>query len=193
MDIFTIILLSIGLAMDCFAVSVAKASANAKPLWGGIFFMAVMFGLFQGGMPLIGYCVGYEFIDAIKDYDHWIAMIILTLIGGKMILDDLRGKEEGAEKSKSPYRVATVLFLSVATSIDALATGLVFLGYPESLVKGVTIIGLGSFIFSIIGSLLGNYLGSKFKFRYGLFGGIILIAIGIKIVVEDLGQSAMFF
>ena len=193
MDIYTIILLSVGLAMDCFAVSVAKASANAKPLWGGIFFMAVMFGLFQGGMPLIGYCVGYEFIDAIKDYDHWIAMIILTLIGGKMILDNLRGKEEDVEESKSPYRVATVLLLSVATSIDALATGLVFLGYPESLVKGVTIIGLGSFIFSIIGSLLGTYLGSKFKFRYGLFGGIILIAIGIKIVVEDLGQSAMFF
>lgn len=193
MDILTIIFLSIGLAMDCFAVSVAKAGTNAKPLWGGIFFMAVMFGLFQGGMPLIGYYVGYEFIDAIKDYDHWIALIILTLIGGKMILDDLRGKDEGSEVSGSPYGVITVLLLSVATSIDALASGLVFLGYPESLFIGVAIIGIGSLIFSIVGSLLGTYLGSKFKFRYGLFGGIILIAIGIKIVVEDLGLSAMIF
>lgn len=193
MDILTIIFLSIGLAMDCFAVSVAKAGTNAKPFWGGIFFMAVMFGLFQGGMPLIGYYVGYEFIDAIKDYDHWIALIILTLIGGKMILDDLRGKEEGSEVSNSPYGVVTVLLLSVATSIDALASGLVFLGYPKSLFRGVAIIGVGSFIFSMVGSLLGTYLGSKFKFRYGLFGGIILIAIGIKIVVEDLGLTAMIF
>lgn len=186
MDIFTLILLSIGLAMDCFAVSLAKGGCSKNLYWPGLLFMAVMFGLFQGLMPLIGYLIGNKFVDVIKDYDHWIAFGILAIIGGKMIWEDIFEKDDDKEEKEESniYSIGTVLLLSVATSIDALATGLVFITAPESLLKGLVIIALGSFILSVIGSLSGYYFGKNIKFKFNALGGIILIGIGVKIVVE---------
>lgn len=186
MDIITLIFLSIGLAMDCFVVSIATAGGIGRLKWGGVMFMAIMFGLFQSIMPLIGYYLGNEFIDIIQDYDHWIAFVILAIIGGRMVWEDFFGKEEvkEGEDSVNPYAIGTVLMLSVATSIDALATGLVFLTEPSALVKGIIIIGAGSFILSIVGSIVGVYASKNLKFKFGALGGIILIAIGVKIVIE---------
>ena len=190
MDIFTLILLSISLAMDCFAVSVARAAISKKLVWGGILFTAFMFGLFQGGMPLLGFYIGFEFIDQIREYDHWIALAILTMIGGKMIYDDLKHDFHPGDSdyddvdSNNPYSIPVVLLLSVATSIDALATGFVFLSYPESIFDGVIIICIGSFVMSILGSLLGHYIGKSINFKFNLIAGVILILIGVKIVVE---------
>ena len=155
--------------------------------------MALSFGIFQGLMPLIGFTAGISFADAIAAYDHWIAFGILAAIGIKMIADDLRqrrncdedkpacGQEPECNKS---YGIGIVLLLSVATSIDALATGLVFITTPEWISRAVLIIGLVSFAMSLTGSLLGSYFGKKIKFRFNILGGIVLIAIGIKILVE---------
>lgn len=184
MDYITLILLSVGLAMDCFAVSLAKAGCVGRVKVGGFLFMAIMFGLFQGLMPLIGYFIGNEFIDYIRDYDHWIAFAILAFIGGKMIWEDLFSKEDESCEVRNPYSVGTVMLLSIATSIDALATGLVFLTAPESLWRGIIIIGVGSFLISLIGSFTGAYAGQKLHFKFGVLGGVILIAIGVKIVIE---------
>jgi len=184
MDILTLILLSIGLAMDCFAVSLAKAGCIGKVNWGGFLFMALMFGLFQGLMPLIGYYIGNEFIEYIQDYDHWISLAILAFIGGKMIWEDLFSKEEEQCEIHNPYSFGTVVLLSIATSIDALATGLVFLTAPEALWRGIIIIGIGSFLISLLGSFIGAYAGGKLHFKFGVLGGVILIGIGVKIVIE---------
>lgn len=172
--------------MDCFLVSIAKSAQNAKPNWVGIFFMAVMFGFFQGVMPLVGYSVGYEFIDLISSSLHWIAFVIFASIGGKMIYQDLseaRGNRESKD-IQDDYGLMSVFLLSVATSIDALASGLAFLTYPKILLKGVVFISIGSFLFSILGSMIGLFTGRKFNFKFNLIGGIILILIGVKIVAE---------
>ncbi len=183
MDYITLILLSVGLAMDCFAVSVAKSAVVGKIQWSWVLFMAFMFGLFQGGMPLIGYLIGNEFIDYINSFDHWIAFAMLTAIGIKMIIEDIKPSKENTSGNYS-YEFGSIVLLSFATSIDALASGLVFLSYPDSLVEGIIIIAIGSFLLSLIGSLLGTWLGKTIKFKFGVLGGIILIAIGVKIVLE---------
>ena len=189
MDYTTVILMAFGLAMDCFAVSMAKSTSLGRVSLPNFFAMALSFGIFQGLMPLIGFAAGISFADAIAAYDHWIAFGILAAIGIKMIADDVRqrrncdedkpacGQEPECNKS---YGIGIVLLLSVATSIDALATGLVFI----TIFRAVLIIGLVSFAMSLTGSLLGSYFGKKIKFRFNILGGIVLIAIGIKILVE---------
>lgn len=183
MDYITLILLSLGLAMDCFAVSVAKSAIVGKLQWGWVLFMAFMFGLFQGGMPLIGYLIGNGFIDYINSFDHWIAFAMLVAIGIKMIVEDFKGDDTNSNDNGS-YGFISVLLLSFATSIDALASGLVFLTAPDSLIKGIIIIAIGSFVLSLLGSLIGAWLGKTIKFKFGILGGVILIAIGVKIVIE---------
>ncbi len=169
--------------MDCFAVSVAKSAIVGRLQWGWVLFMAFMFGLFQGGMPLIGYLIGNGFIDYINTFDHWIAFAMLVAIGVKMIIEDIKPEKEKSSNSYS-YGFGSVVLLSFATSIDALASGLVFLSYPDSLVEGIIIIAIGSFLLSLIGSFLGTWLGKTIKFKFGVLGGVILIAIGVKIVIE---------
>lgn len=188
------ILMAIGLAMDCFAVSIVKSSSLGRVSLPNFFAMALSFGIFQGLMPLIGFAAGFGFADSIAVYDHWIAFGILTAIGLKMILDDVKGNEyepeesgNGTEDSRGKsYTIGMVLLLSVATSIDALATGLVFISTPEWICRAVFIIALVSFVMSFAGSFIGAYFGKKIKFRFNILGGIILIAIGVKILVEHL-------
>lgn len=183
MDLLTIIIIAIGLAMDCFAVSIAQGLAvnpqdsacRPKPLT-----MALLFGLFQGGMPLIGYFAGNVFADFFDRYASWIALVLLAFIGGKMIWESLHGKEEEA----AGWQMQRLLVLAVATSIDALATGVIFIPVPEKVWLGVGIIGLVSFLFSIGGYHIGRYVGTRFHVNVELIGGIILILIGLKIWAE---------
>lgn len=202
MSILTIILISVGLAMDCFAVSIAKGLvvdvhevfAKRQHPW----LMAVLFGLFQGLMPLVGYNAGTLFGDFFLQYAGIVALVLLGYIGGKMIWEGSKKKwkvESESERSEgvttgvgnsADFSLKTLLVLAIATSIDALATGVIFIPYPEQLYVGVSVIALGSFLFSIAGYLIGVFVGSKFKVNVELIGGQILIAIGIKIFIEGL-------
>lgn len=184
MSILTIILIAIGLAMDCFAVSVCKgmASSAKRPRWGKPILMAALFGLFQGGMPLIGYFSGSIFANFFERFAPWIALALLAFLGGKMIYESL--KPDSCDSHSADFALPLLLSLAVATSIDALATGVIFIPYPERLWIGISIIALMSFIFSIAGYLLGLFTGKKLKFNVELLGGIILVLIGIKICLE---------
>ncbi len=193
--------------MDCFAVSIAKGLtvdvhevfAKRQHPW----LMAVLFGLFQGLMPLVGYNAGTLFGDFFLQYAGIVALVLLGYIGGKMIWegshktaslsDRPAGWQTGAEPlqdrsavRESDFSLKTLLVLAIATSIDALATGVIFIPYPEQLYVGVSVIALGSFLFSVAGYLIGVFVGSKFKVNVELIGGLILIGIGLKIFIEGL-------
>ena len=184
MSFITILFLSVALAMDCFAVSISQSACFKRPHWRKWLFMSVSFGLFQGLMPLIGYYVMQLFSDVITAYDHWLAFIILGILGAKMIKEDLSEKDD--EEDVCVYRLSykKILVLAVATSIDALATGVVFLPCPERLLFAVSCIGVVSFVLSMIGTQIGFRLGKRFSFKWELLGGIILILIGTKILIE---------
>ncbi|MBQ3676002.1 MAG: manganese efflux pump [Bacteroidales bacterium] len=181
MTLFDIILLSIGLAMDCFAVSTALGCSHRSiaTIWK----VPVLFGLFQGLMPLIGFSLLISFADYLNAVIHWIALAILTCIGGKMIYEDIHPKdEEEIETQQLTWKL--IILLAIATSIDALMTGGLFVIYPEKIVLAVLVIALGSFLFSCLGFSLGIFFGKKANLKSGILGGIILIGVGVKIVVE---------
>ena len=193
MSLITIILIAIGLAMDCFAVSVCKGMASAArgkadtpkcPLTFRPILMAVLFGLFQGGMPLIGYYTGTIFADFFHRFAPWIALGLLAFLGGKMIYESLQ--PDSCDSHSADFALPLLLSLAVATSIDALATGVIFIPHPEVLWIGVGVIALMSFIFSIAGYLLGLLTGQKLRINVELLGGIILVLIGVKIFLEGI-------
>lgn len=193
MSIFEIILLGIALAMDCFAVSLAKGISAGKLYCARILLMALLFGLFQAGMPLIGYFAGVRFAGAIASVAPWIALALLGFIGGKMIVEYFKERNSGEDDSAPEdaagvdYSLKTLMVLSVATSIDALATGLLFVGFSAAkLAVAVTIIGVCSFVFSLLGTFAGVFVGKHFKFPAELLGGLILVGIGLKIWIEGL-------
>ena len=169
--------------MDCFAVSTVKGVMKS----GRAFLMAVFFGLFQGGMPLIGYAAGSAFAETVNRYDHWIALILLSLIGGKMIWESLHEEEEET-KTSSVFTLKEIVMLAVATSIDALATGVLFVSMPfVQVLEAVAIIGLVSFFFSRLGYRIGFAAGRRLNFNVELLGGLVLIGVGIKIFAEGVG------
>lgn len=181
MSWLNIILIAFGLAMDCFAVSISQGlSVKTDTIPPKPVLLALLFGLFQGGMPLIGYFAGYTFADFFRVYAPWIALTLLALIGGKMVMESLHREEEQV----SEWQINRLLVLAVATSIDALATGVIFIPYPEMLWLSVLIIGIVSMLFSIGGYLIGKYIGKRFHMNVELIGGIILIGIGVKIWIE---------
>jgi len=192
MDLLSIILLAIGLAMDCFAVSIAQGMQGTRPR--PVIQMAVLFGLFQGGMPLIAYFAGGIFADFFTRWSHWIALILLLFIGGKMLIEamvesrELRAESQEPEKSspKAALTLGTMLILAVATSIDALSIGVLFIPVPEVLWLAIAHIAGTSTLFSLIGFWLGKTLGRHLPFNANILGGCILIAIGVKIFVEGL-------
>lgn len=185
MGIVDIILLSIGLAMDCFAVSIATGLKCRTIQVSDAYKMPLMFGLFQGGMPLIGFLLSISFAQFIDSFSHWISLGILAFIGIKMIAEECKPKEEDEDNCADDFfGWKRVLLLAVATSIDALATGILFVSTPEVILPAGSIIALGSLLFSILGLYIGHTFGSKFTFKAGILGGVILICIGIKIVLE---------
>lgn len=180
MDLLSIILIAIGLAMDCFAVSIAHGLGMKR--WCGMaLVMALCFGLFQGGMPLIGYLAGTLFADFFSRFAPWIALALLAFLGGKMIWESAH---EDDDEACTTMGLGHIIVMSVATSIDALATGVIFIPVPEVLWLGIGIIALVSFLFALAGYLIGVYVGTKFRLNVELIGGLILIGIGLKIWAE---------
>ena len=179
----TIILIAIGLAMDAFAVSMAHGMAirNRRVATGLV--MAVSFGAFQAFMPVLGWLAGLSFIDLISGFDHWVAFGLLAFIGGKMIYS---ARTDLKEEKEAKLTVPVLLILSVATSIDALAVGLSFSLLRVPITIPVIAIGVVAFLLSYAGFNFGNKLGKFFKCKVQVIGGIFLIAIGIKIVLEHL-------
>lgn len=183
-------LLAIGLAMDCFAVSVASGIILKRVQWKSMLTMAFTFGLFQAMMPLLGWFAASTFSHLIENVDHWIAFTILVFLGGRMIIESF--KDEDCRQEFNPSSPKVVLTMAIATSIDALAVGVsfAFLGVRDCLdiLSPVSIIGFVSFALSIIGLLFGIKCGCGCarKLKAELWGGIILIVIGIKILIEHL-------
>ena len=188
MDTVSIIFLSIGLGMDCFAISTAQGIATAKrPMWSQAVLMAVLFGVFQAGMPLISFCIGELFTAWITRYNHWIAFGLLLLIGANMIIEGLRGEaKEVSEDGRTLFRFRRLIVLAIATSIDALSIGIVFVPTPQIVPFAFPIIGLCSSGMSLTGYLAGIKIGRKISFPTEIIGGIVLIGIGVKILLESL-------
>ena len=185
MDLISLILLSIGLGMDCFSVSTTCGIVQKKTNFLNVLKMALAFGIFQAFMPLIGFFLSVNFSKEIEFCDHWIAFGILLFIGGKMIIESFKEEQEN-DIPKDYFNYKSILILAVATSIDALATGIIFIQNPECIWLAISIIGIGSFLMSIGGFFLGKFVGNHIPFKFEIVGGIILIGIGIKILIEHL-------
>ena len=183
MELFEIAGIGVGLAMDAFAVSVCKGLSMKKLSWKKAIIIALYFGIFQALMPVLGYFLGSAFSSFIQSVDHWIAFILLAIIGGKMIKDST---EDETENRNDKIDVKTMLLLAVATSIDALAVGVTFAFFKVNLLLSIAIIGVITFVLSFIGVIIGNKFGDKFQHKAELAGGIVLIIIGLKILLEHL-------
>ena len=186
MDFITILFIGIGLAMDASAVSLAKGmSLDKDQVKKYAFILALTFGFFQALMPAIGYFTGSHFAEYIQSIDHWIAFILLSLIGINMIHEGKEEKEDEAKIHSIPFK--NILLLAIATSIDALAVGVSFAFLKVNLFLAITTIGITTFILSFVcHSTLGKKLGSLFEKYAEYLGGIILILLGIKILIEHL-------
>ncbi len=183
MGLLELFVLAVGLSMDAFAVSICKGLSLGKIKAKHMCIAGAWFGGFQALMPLIGYFLGSFFAEAITKYDHWIAFILLVLIGGNMIKEAF-GKEE---KLNNAMDVKTMLLLAVATSIDALAVGVTFAFLQVQIVPAIIFIGVVTFAFSAVGIKIGSIFGTKYKSKAEFIGGVILILIGLKILLEGVG------
>ena len=185
MNILTIGLLAIGLAMDCFAVSVCKGLTSPPgyvPRYVKPMLMALLFGVFHAGMPLIGYFTGSFFASFFERFAPWIALALLSFIGGKMIYDSLH--DDDNEAHLADFSLWGLLSLAFATSMDTLATGVIFIPHPEVLWLAVGVIAATCFVFSMTGFVLGHIVGARLRVNVNILGGVILILIGLKIFLE---------
>jgi putative Mn2+ efflux pump MntP len=183
MDHLHIIIIAVGLSADAFAVSVSSGAIIEKLHLRHAMRIALFFGFFQGLMPWIGWRIGNLASDLIRSVDHWLAFIILCFIGGKMIYES-RKLEEAVERSMNPLNIYVLFTLAIATSIDALAVGFTFSFLKVSIVEPVIVIGIVTFIFSLAGTYIGEFFGHAFEDKIELAGGLILIGIGTKILME---------
>lgn len=184
MGFLDIFLIAVALSMDAFAVSICKGLSVKKVSAKHMLTVGVYFGGFQALMPLIGFLLGFKFESFITSIDHWIAFVLLAVIGGNMIKEALSGEEEEVNDS---FSFRTMLPLAVATSIDALAVGISFAFLGVDIVTAAILIGITTFVLSGAGVVVGNVFGSKYKSKAELAGGIVLILIGLKILLEHLG------
>jgi len=184
MGVLELLLLSIGLAMDAFAVSVCKGISMKKMNWKKAIIIGLYFGGFQALMPTIGYFLGAAFQSLITSIDHWIAFILLGIIGGGMIKESFGDDEENRNDDVS---FKTMIVLAIATSIDALAIGITFAFLNVNLVLAISLIGIITFILSVFGTKIGNRFGDKYEKKAEFLGGVILVLLGIKILLEHLG------
>lgn len=185
MGLLELFILAVGLSMDAFAVSVCKGLSTQKLKAKHYLIIGAWFGGFQALMPTIGYFLGSTFEKYITSFDHWVAFILLAIIGGNMIREGCL-KEDG--KANDSFSFKTMIVLAVATSIDALAVGITFALLPDvNIVAAVSFIGVITFVISAIGLKVGNIFGLKYKSKAEIAGGVILILIGTKILLEHLG------
>lgn len=181
MDLLEIVLLAVGLSMDALAISICKGFSLKKASWKDAAVVALFFGGFQALMPVIGYLIGSSFHGLVESFSYLIAAALLIILGLKMIKDSMDEKEVD-----SKLDIKTLLVLSIASSIDALAVGISFSMVSVDLIPAIAIIGIVTFIISFIGVKSGSFVGSKFQTKAEMLGGIILIVIGAKILLEGL-------
>lgn len=190
MSLSELFIIAVGLSMDAFAVAICKGLSVQKAKIKHMLITGLYFGLFQAGMPAIGYFVGKQFASYITRFDHWIAFILLGLIGANMIRESL-SKEEEDEKccdKNASFSFKAMFPMAIATSIDALAVGVSFALLPDvNIIPAVSFIGVTTFIFSFAGVKIGNVFGARFESKAEFAGGIILILMGLKILLEHLG------
>lgn len=186
MGFFEILLIGIGLSMDAFAVSVCKGLGMTRVNRRSALLLGVFFGGFQAIMPLAGYLLGSRFAASIERFDHWIAFILLALIGANMVKES-REQTDETTKGDGEISLRELITLAVATSIDALAVGVSFAFLGVDILPAVALIGCTTFVLSLAGVWVGNLFGARYKSRAELAGGVILILIGLKILLEHLG------
>ena len=182
MSLWELFIIAVGLSMDAFAVSVCKGLSVQKVKPKHYLIVAAYFGGFQALMPLLGYLLGVRFEAMVANVDHWIAFVLLGLIGANMV----RESRAGEEKLDDSFTVSTMLILAVATSIDALAIGVTVAFLGVNIVEAIILIGITTGIISGVGLKIGNVFGSRYKSKAEMAGGIVLILMGIKILVQHL-------
>lgn len=189
MGLFEIFMIGVGLSMDAFAASICKGLNMRRLNIKNMLIIGLFFGGFQALMPAVGWLLGKQFESYITSVDHWVAFALLVFIGGKMIYDVFtkKNEDECGEKTNR-LDMKEVLTLAVATSIDALAVGISFAFLQVDILKAVSVIGVTTFVLSVIGVAVGNVFGSKYEKKATLAGGIILILIGLKILLEHTGM-----
>ena len=185
MGLGELILLAVGLSMDAFSVSVCKGLGMRRVDWRTTLILALAFGAFQAGMPVIGWALGSQLLWLIEPVDHWIAFGLLAFIGSNMIREAVSGDED--EDSTEVVGMREVLVLAVATSIDALTVGIAFASLSVNIWLSVSLIGIITFALSIVGVLVGNQFGMRYQRFSQIVGGVILILIGLKVLLEHLG------
>ena len=194
MQLWELFAIAVGLSMDAFAVAICKGLSEPKIKPHHTLIAGAWFGGFQALMPLTGYLLGTTFAHMIESIDHWVAFVLLGIIGGNMIREALSKEEEEEDecgccnKNQNSFGVKSMFPMAVATSIDALAVGIsfAFLQIEEQIVPAITFIGVITFVLSAIGVVVGNIFGARFKSKAELTGGIVLIAMGTKILIEHL-------
>ena len=186
MDLLSLFLIAVGLSMDAFAVSVCKGLGTPKYKLKYSMICGAWFGGFQALMPAVGYLLGVNFKKYITAIDHWIAFVLLALIGFNMIREALKNDDEGADPS---FTAKSMSLLAVATSIDALAIGITFAFLDVNIVAAVLFIGVCTFVISAAGVKIGSAFGTRFKSKAEIAGGVILIILGLRILVEHLMNS----
>ena len=185
-DFITLLFIAIGLAMDAFSVAITDGILLKKLKVGYAFKIAMFFGVFQFGMLFLGNLLGSTFAKYISACDHWVAFFLLIFIGGKMLYDAIRGDEKEEKEEKNPIEIKTLTVLAIATSIDALAVGVPFAAMNINILYASSIVGIVAFAFSFAGDYIGNKCGNLFGNKSEIIGGIVLVGIGIKILVEHL-------
>lgn len=183
MGFLELLIIAVGLSMDAFAVAISKGLSLKRMSYKHAVIVGLYFGIFQALMPLIGYFLGTQFKDRITSIDHWVAFILLSIIGINMIRES-RGGNEDVDAS---FSLKNMALLSIATSIDALAIGVTFAFLHVNIIPAVIVIGITTFLFSFIGVKIGNVFGTKFKSKAEFAGGLILIIMGVKILLDHLG------
>ncbi|MDR1301752.1 MAG: manganese efflux pump MntP family protein [Treponema sp.] len=187
-----IVIIAVGLSMDAFAVSITLGLSVEKPTIKEILMPGLYFGLFQALMPAVGYMTSFYFANKIQHLDHWIAFALLGLIGGKMIKDSLSQEHKEKKLPEYSFNPMKMLLLALATSIDALAIGITFAFFDVPIVKAAIITGLITFFIAMIGVKIGNLFGMRYKSKAEFAGGLMLVIIGIKTVIEHiLGDTSV--
>ena len=190
MSLIELFLIAVGLSMDAFAVSICKGLAMEKCTLKKAGIVGAYFGIFQAGMPVIGYILGVQFKNIIVSVDHWIAFVLLGIIGVNMVRESRKVECETCKEKDDSLDVKTMVGLAVATSIDALAVGVTFAFLQVHIVPAVSFISVITFCISAAGVKIGNTFGSRYKEKAELCGGLILILMGVKILLEHLGVIA---
>ena len=189
MGFLELFLIGVGLSMDAFAVAICQGLSMTKIKWGHALTVGLYFGGFQALMPLLGWVLGSQLSGYIQQYDHWVAFILLLLIGGNMIREALSGEEDEAEDTAADGRLdhKKLFFMAIATSIDALAVGVTFAFLETPILPAVSLIGVTTFCISVAGVAVGCWFGARYKQRAEITGGVILVLLGCKILLEHLG------